>query len=102
MAFPALCLLQNAKLSLQTQRGYASKLCFDFTGGICDKYLDQEVYGGWISAQNERVPEVYSSSGSRDGAGGVCGGLIVSTRQTTEAVYRGFGRWLDVMESKYP
>ncbi len=51
----SLVCLQNAKLSLQLEKGHVSKMDFDYTGALCGSYNDKPGFVGFMSVQNERV-----------------------------------------------
>ena len=87
--------LQNAKNSLQKERGYCSKLLLDWTGDMCESYHDKPVYVGFLSAQNEQVSE----GGSREGAGGCVLGVFLSTRLNEEANIQCLQKWMQLVES---
>lgn len=70
----------------------------DWTGDMCDDYHGQTVYVGFMSVQNERIPD----GGSRDGAGGCCICCCLSTRLTESANIRCLDKWRDPITLQYP
>lgn len=65
---------------------------------MCGPFKNQAVYVGFLSAQNERIPD----NGSRDGAGACCVGMFLSTRIHEPANNQAFNKWMSLITLQYP
>ena len=80
--------LQTSKNCLRKGRGCCSELLLDWTGDMCESYHDKPVYVGFLSAQNEQVPEA-----GREGAGGCVLRVFLCTKRPTPSACRSVGSW---------